>query len=91
MTPHIGKELTLKFGKHKFPIIIEDIAQARLADLVNKPEQRYNIDGIAYTPTVVTFTCDVGKLHFILEDIDSIVETLSGMTFIMGEQRVEFS
>ena len=82
MLPILNIPIIVTFGPHKFSTVIEDIVQARLADLINKPERREE-NGIFYTPTTVTFHCSNGKLHFILDDIDSIVQTLAGIMFHM--------
>lgn len=79
----------VKFGPHSFTTTITDIIQARQVDLVNTPDRRERLDGTFYTPTVVTFLCGDGKLHFVLEDVEAVVETLKGITIkLVGNTQV---
>jgi hypothetical protein len=78
--------------RHTFPIRIHSIQQARLLDLVNKPEKRARVDGSFYTPTVVTFDCGQEKIHIYLEDVEAVVQTLAGVCiYFINKEKVSFT
>ena len=77
---YLNSPVVVSFGKHSFTTVIHDVVLARLADITNPPEKRL-IDNKLATPSVVTFLCDEGnKLHFVLDDIESISILTKGVT-----------
>ena len=87
----LNKNITLTFSGRSFSVVIRDIKQARLADVINKPERRQNVDGTFYTPTVVILDCGNEQIHIYLEDIERVVQQLHGIRIRMIDgQEIDF-
>ncbi len=78
----------IQFNQHSFQTQIDDIVLARLVDIINEPDKRLDKDGKLRTPAVVLFKCGTDKLHFVLDDIDSVAVTTSGAVIKIGPTEV---
>jgi hypothetical protein len=88
-TPFFGQPVQLILNDGVvLPAKLEDVAQARLADVVNKPEPRVDPEGKKYTPPIMVLKFAEGEIQCVLEDVDRIVLTLDRIRVIMGEMNV---
>jgi hypothetical protein len=77
--PFIGKELTVSFSDHTFPVTFEQVRIATQKQVQNLPEK---IDG--KTPQILQL-CFAGDntLDFVLDRIQSAQSTLRGAEIVM--------
>lgn len=75
--PLYNKPVVMRFDKYNFEITITGISLARLADLENKPDDRYDGEK-KYKPPVMIMQTLKEKAYFILEDIE-VFPLLNGL------------
>lgn len=81
--PLLNKEIIFVFGKHAIPAVLQDIKLARLSDIENQPDKRKNGDA-QYTPPCLEMDFGGEQLFFVIEDINTIQTTLSGILVDMS-------
>lgn len=88
LSNYLNRPVRIRFAEHSFSAVIMDVVLAKVTELRNAPEKRMNVEGKYVTPAVVTFICDVGKLHFVLDDMQSPVITTQGISITIGPTEV---
>lgn len=81
--PLLNKGVTVVFGKHEVKDTLKDVKLARLGDIANQPDKRKNGDA-QYTPSCLEMDFEGGQLFFVIEDINAIQTTLSGILMDMS-------
>lgn len=83
----VNKPVRVEFDKHNFTSVLEYVDKARLADLVNIPDQREVDPGLGKlaTPAIITVKLVDGPLHFVDDDVTDIIIGVSGVSIKMND------